>query len=321
MKLAFTPHTAVRSALALLVAWAGAVGAQTAPTPDPCPALAAPAAAASASAPGAYLCAAGVGASQLEASVAFYKGLGMVERARLVRHNRREVVLDSAEGRGSRLVLFAFTDGSTPHYAQNPGKIVFYVKDADAFAAAITAAGGRVTLPPTAFGGSGVMVGFARDRDNNLIEFTNPPGNSPLAAQSHSYIAAFAVGVSNLEAAKAFYVNTLGMQVKQFLQVEKPSYTGGTTPWYDEYILASPTGRGAAIVLMHFTDGTPKNYANNPVKLTLRVDDPAAYAQRITAAGASVQRAPAAHPELGGAVLGYASDADGTLLEILNSPR
>ena len=140
------------------------------------------------------------------------------------------------------------------------------------------------------------MVGFGRDRDLNLIEFTSLPAADPSGAQTHSYIAAFGVGVSNLEAARAFYVNTLDMRVSQFLSVTKPTATGGTTPWYDEYILVSNAGRGSAVVLMTYTDGVAKNYNANPVKLTLRVNDPAAYAQRITAAGvagATVTRAPA----------------------------
>ncbi|HEX3141270.1 MAG TPA: VOC family protein [Rhizobacter sp.] len=294
---------------------------------DPCAAVPAPAPASGALAPvsatGAYLCAAGIGVSDLEASVTFYKALGMTERTRLTRSDRREVVLDSADARASRLVLYTYTDGSARNYRQNPGKLVFYVKNASTFAAAFTAAGGTVTSPPSPLGATGITVGFGRDRDLNLVEITSLPAANPSAAQTHSYIAAFGLGASNLAAARDFYVNTLDMKVSQFLQVTKPTSTGGTTPWYDEYILVSNAGRGSAVVLMNYTDGLPKNYNGNPVKLTLRVNDPAAYAQRITAAGvagASVTRAPAPEAELGGTAVGYATDANGTLLEILNSP-
>src|SRR6218665_3385441 len=73
-----------------------------------------------ASATGAYLCAAGVGVSDLEASVTFYKsGFGMTERARITRTDRNEVVLDSADKKGSQLVLYRYTDGSARVYNRN----------------------------------------------------------------------------------------------------------------------------------------------------------------------------------------------------------
>lgn len=281
---------------------------------DPCTPLAAPTTAAT-STTGAYLCAAGVGVSNLEASVTFYKAaLGMKERARITRADRREVVLDSADGRGSRLVLMSYTDGVARNYKQNPGKIVFYVKSTQDIAAALVAAGGTASTPvPYA----GRMVSFGRDPDNNLIEITSDP------ATAHAYLSAFGIGVSNLEAAKEFYVNALDMKVLTKLSVARPVSATASVPWYNEYILTSPAGRGSAIVLMTYTDGSPKNYANNPVKLGLRVNDPAAYTRRIAAAGKPVRLAPApgAEAELAGTTVGYAADADGTTLEILDSPN
>jgi catechol 2,3-dioxygenase-like lactoylglutathione lyase family enzyme len=307
---------------ALLIACGGGDDDPVAPVASACGVLPAPTPASGASAPtsatGAYLCAGGVGVSNLEASATFYKRLGMTEAARLTRPDRREVVLDSADRRGSQLVLYTYTDGSTRNYRQNPGKIVFYVRDAAAFAADFGAAGGTVSSPPRVIDAAGTRVGFGRDLDNNLVEIAQLPSASPSAAQTHSYISAFGVGVSNLEAARAFYVNTLDMRVSQFLSVTRPTATG-TTPWYDEYILVSNAGRGSAIVLMTYTDGVVRNYTDNPVKLSLRVNDPVAYANAITAAGRSVTRAPAPATELGGAVLGYAKDADGTLLELLGA--
>ncbi|HET7795507.1 MAG TPA: VOC family protein [Rhizobacter sp.] len=293
---------------------------------DACAALPAAAPASGASAPvsttGAYLCGAGVGVADLEKAVTFYKALGMTERARITRNDRQEVVLDSADQRGSRLMLFTYTDGSSRNYRQNPGKIVFYVKTPSTFAAAFHAAAsaagsGGITATPTPIApGSTTVVGFGRDPNNNLVEIASLAPTDPAAAQTHSYISAFGIGVSNLTAARDFYVNTLDMRVSQFLSVNKAP----STPWYDEYILASNAGRGSAIVLMTYTDGIPKNYNNNPVRLTLRTNDPAAYAQRITAAnvaGATVVRAPGPVAELGGAVTGQATDANGTQLEIL----
>ncbi len=279
---------------------------------EPCAVLATPAgAAATVSATGAYVCAAGVGATNLEASVAFYKALGMKEKARISRSDREEVVMVSADARGSQLVLFKHSDSAAHNYKQNPGKIVFYVKDAAAFGAALQAAGGKLVSPPVAY--MGRMVGFGVDLDNNLVEIASDP------TVVHSYLSAFGVGVSDLEAAKNFYVNALDMKVLTKLSVAKSP----GIPWYDEYILVSSTGKGSAVVLMQYTDGSPKNYTDNPVKLTYRVDDPVAYAKRIADAGKRVTRAPAAASEvqLGGAILGLAKDADGTLLEIFKSPQ
>ena len=299
-----------------LTACGGSDDNVAAPAPqaaEPCAAIAAPTPASGASAPlsvtGAYLCAAGVGVSDLDKSVAFYKAaLGMTERARIARADRNEVVLDAADRRGSQLVLYTYTDGSARNYQRNPGKVVFYVKDTAAAVAQVVAAGGSAS-PPVAYAGR--QVSFARDPDGTLVEVTSEP------SAVVSYVSAFGVGVSDLEAAKAFYVDTLDMRVLAKLSVAKAP----GMPWYDEYILAANAGRGSSIVLMHYTDGSTKNYLDNPVKLSLRVTDPVAYAQRIAAAGKPVLRPPVPEPALGGTVVGQAQDGDGTLLEILTSPN
>jgi len=279
---------------------------------DPCPALDVSAGAVpGTSATGAYLCAANVGVADLERAVTFYKALGMREKARLKRTDRDEVVMASSDARGSHLVLFKHTDGSTRDYSKNPGKIVFYVKDPTAFGAALTAAGGALTSPPVLF--QGTMVGFGRDLDNNLVEIAGS------AAATHSYLSAVGIGVTDLEAAKAYYIDVLNFRQTLKLSVAK----GDGSPWYDEYILSSPTAKGSAVVLMHYTDGSAKTYTNVPVSLSLRVSDPVAYAKRITDAGGTVPVAPAKSAEtiLGGIVAGTAKDADGTLLHLYKAPQ
>ncbi len=307
---------------------------------DACAAVAAAAPASGASAPvsatGAYMCGAGVGVSNLEASVSFYKNVfGMKELVRIQRADRNEVVLDSADSRGSRLVLMNFTDGSARNYSQNPGKIVFYVRDAaliETMRNAFVTAGAAKPRPAVVSLGS--TISFGRDLDGNLIEMATSTG------VTHSYLSAIGIGVSNLTQARAFYVDTLGMEADArinlapgrlpvgFIPVPiqpaiaasgaEPAYPA--IPAYNEYILISQARRGSAIVIMNYPAPAVVNYTNNPIKLTMRVDDPAAYAQRITAAavaGATVTRAPAAAADLGGAVVGYATDANGTVLEIL----
>lgn len=257
-----------------------------------------------------FLSAAGIGVSDLEASVTLYtQGMGMRETARLTRDNRIEVVLESADARGSKIILMDFTDGIGRNFQQNPGKLVFYARDAQAFADDFTAAGGRITVPPTlqpAFGN--VVVGFGRDLDNNLIEIVGEPN------ATRSFFGAFGVGVSDLDSARDFYVDVLGFQESQFLKIPGQ---------YDEYILTSPVPGSSAVVLMHWTNGSVRNYTDNPLKLQLDVAYPEALTAELRNAGAEVSREPAAaqEPDLGQAMLAYASDADGTLLEIRQGIR
>ncbi len=257
-----------------------------------------------------FLSAAGIGVSDLDAAVTLYTdGMGMREVQRVVRDDRIEVILESADTRGSHIVLMDFTDGVGRNFQQNPGKLVFYAKDPGAFAQQFVAFGGRITVPPApqaAFGN--VVVGFGRDLDNNLIEIVGEP------EATNSFFGAFGIGVSDLEASRDFYVDTLGFEESQFLQIPGQ---------YDEYILTSPVPGSSAVVLMNWTNGSVRNYRDNPVKLQLGTAYPDQFADDIAQAGGDVARDPAASEEadLDGALVGYASDADGTVLEIRQGIR
>lgn len=252
----------------------------------------------------------GIGVTDLEAAVTFYRsGLGMREIRRIAREDRIEVIMESADRRGSHIQLMQFNDGVGRNYQQNPGKLVFYVHDAQAFAARFQTAGGRVTLPPSPVPDfDNALVGFGRDPDNNLIEMVEVP------SLTDSYLAAIGIGVSNLEQSRALYVEALGLEQQQFLQI--PGL-------YDEYILQSPVPGGSALVLMHWTNGSAQNYQDNPVKLQLSTADPQRLAERLTGAGADLLQEPARTDEadLAPATVGYAADLDGTLLEVRQSIR
>ena len=258
----------------------------------------------------AYLQAVGLGVSDLDAAVALYRdGLGMTERERLTRDNRIEVVMESADKRGALVVLMEFTDGVGRNVQQNPGKLAFYVKDPATFATAFATAGGRIVVPPAPQPSvGGVIVGFGRDQDNNLIEIVGA------SDATHSYLSAVGIGVSDLEAARDFYANTFGFEQDQFLSIPGQ---------YDEYILTSPVPGSSALVLMHWTNGAPYDYQNNPIKLELASANPAQLAEAIAATGQPVNQAPApsTDADLNGALVGYAEDADGTLLELRRSIR
>ena len=246
------------------------------------------------------LAAAGIGVEDLHAAEAFYtEGLGMRVIDRRSRDNREEVVLVSADGTGSQVVLMAFTDGQARHVRRNPGKLVFYVKDMAAYVEAFTAAGGRITLPPMTDPGLGVTVGFGRDPYNNLIEMVVD------ADAEHSYFGAFGIGVSDLEAARAFYVDQLGFRQLMYLPIPG---------MYNEYILQGYGG--SALVLMHWTNGGDAHYQDNPVKLEVRSIAPAAFTDAVADAGGALIQTPEADDSVGGQVVGYATDLDGTLIEV-----
>ena len=257
-----------------------------------------------------YLRAAAIGVADLDAALQVYtEGLGMSEVERVTRDDRIEVVLESADKRGSYVVLMSYTDDLGRNTLQNPGKLVFYAKDPSAFASRFVLAGGRITVPPAPQASvGGIVVGFGRDQDNNLIEITGSE-----TAQD-SYFGAFGIGVSDLESARNFYVDTLGFLESQFLSIPGQ---------YDEYILTSPVPGSSALVLMHWTNATPRNYIDNPVKLELASAQPQRLSDAITEAGETVSLEPAASTDadLKGALVGYATDADGTLLEIRQSLR
>ncbi|MBA6420750.1 VOC family protein [Pseudomonas sp. 5Ae-yellow] len=257
-----------------------------------------------------YLRAAAIGVADLDAALQVYtEGLGMSEVERVTRDDRIEVVLESADKRGSYIVLMSYTDDLGRNTLQNPGKLVFYAKDPSAFASRFVLAGGRITVPPAPQASvGGIVVGFGRDQNNNLIEITGSE-----TAQD-SYFGAFGIGVSDLESARNFYVDTLGFLESQFLSIPGQ---------YDEYILTSPVPGSSAMVLMHWTNATPRNYIDNPVKLELASAQPQRLSDAITEAGETVSLEPAASTDadLKGALVGYATDADGTLLEIRQSLR
>ena len=257
-----------------------------------------------------YLEAIGLGVTDLDAAVSFYRnGLGMRELQRLTREDRIEVVMESADRRGSQLLLMEFTDGVGRHYQQNPGKLVFYAKDAAAFAERFEAAGGRITAPPSPQAEyDGTLVGFGRDPDNNLIEMVGVP------TLTDSFLAAVGIGVSDLQQARSLYGDALGLTEQAFLQV--PGL-------YDEYSLLSPVPGGSALVLMHWTNGSEPNYQDNPLKLQLASADPQVLTDSLASAGADILRQPAPSSEtaLADASVGYARDHDGNLIEIRQSIR
>jgi len=126
--------------------------------------------------------------------------------------------------------------------------------------------------------------------------------------RSPDLLGAVGIGVSDLVRSTDFYSRVIGMTQTQTFKVA----------YMDEVVLAFE-GR-TAVVLMHYTDGSVRNYKDNPVKLVFYVTDPKAVSDRIKAEGLEIVREPAAMDSLGGAVVGLAKDPDGYIIELIQRP-
>ena len=127
-------------------------------------------------------------------------------------------------------------------------------------------------------------------------------------ARSPDFLGAVGIGVSDLQRSVDFYTRVVGMSQTQTFKLD----------YMDEVVLAFE-GR-TAVVLMHYTDGSARNYKDNPVKLVFYVADPKAAADRIRAEGLEITREPAPIESLGGTVVGLAKDPDGYTVELIQAP-
>jgi lactoylglutathione lyase len=127
-------------------------------------------------------------------------------------------------------------------------------------------------------------------------------------ARSPDYLGATGIGVSDLKRSAAFYCKVLGMKQMQTFKLD----------YMDEIVLGHE-GR-SAVVLMHYTDGSARNYKDNPIKLVFYVTDPKAVAALIRAEGCEIVREPAPIESFGNAVVGLCKDPDGYVIELLQAP-
>ena len=126
--------------------------------------------------------------------------------------------------------------------------------------------------------------------------------------RSPDFLTAVGIGVADLERSTRYYEQVLGMTKIRTFEVE----------YMDEVMLAHE-GRNA-VVLMHYTDGSARNYKDNPVKLVFYVVDPKEISDRIKAEGLEIVREPAPMANMGGALLGLAKDPDGYFVELIQRP-
>ena len=122
-------------------------------------------------------------------------------------------------------------------------------------------------------------------------------------------LTAVGIGVADLDRSIRYYEEVLGMKKVRTFEVED----------MDEVALVHEGG-SCAVLLMHYTDGSVRNYQDNPVKLVFYVDDPAAIAAKVKAAGFEVTLEPAPLEIIGGAVVCLAKDPDGYTIELMQNP-
>ncbi|GAB1255900.1 lactoylglutathione lyase [Aurantivibrio plasticivorans] len=126
-----------------------------------------------------------------------------------------------------------------------------------------------------------------------------------------TFVSATGIGVSDLSASEKFYADMLGMDSMQTIKASN----------MDEIVMGYKGTRSAAIVLMHFTDGSTPNYKNNPIKLVFMVEDCAGTLDKIAAAGYTVVEEPKNYAAMGDMIIGFAKDPDGYLIELMQKPE
>jgi lactoylglutathione lyase len=126
--------------------------------------------------------------------------------------------------------------------------------------------------------------------------------------RSPDFLTAVGIGVSDLARSEDFYSRVLGMKRTGVFKLD----------YMDEVMLAHE-GR-SAVVLMHWTDGSARNYRDVPVKLVFYVTDPKGMIEAIRAEGLAITHEPAPNAGLGGAVVGLAKDPDGYVVELIQAP-
>lgn len=126
--------------------------------------------------------------------------------------------------------------------------------------------------------------------------------------RSLDYLTAVGIGVSDLARSADFYSRVLGMKQTQTFSLD----------YMDEIVLAHE-GRNA-VVLMHYTDGSTRNYTDNPIKLVFQVADASALIERIRGEGLTITMEPKPYPGMGGAIIGLGKDPDGYVIELIQAP-
>lgn len=120
---------------------------------------------------------------------------------------------------------------------------------------------------------------------------------------------ALGIGVSDLAKSLDFYTRACGMkEVRQY----HLAYMEEVMVGFD----VDGRARGPRLVLMHWTDGSPRNYHHSAVHLALQVPDAAAFAIQVRAAGYEVSKEPQPN-DISGEIVGHVLDPDGYQVDFM----
>jgi lactoylglutathione lyase len=122
-------------------------------------------------------------------------------------------------------------------------------------------------------------------------------------------VAAVGIVVQDLDRAIDFYTSIVGMQEAQRIDVPHMSLF--------EVVLTFPGSRGAAVVLMQYSDAADRSYKDDGGKLVFQVGDCVAVAEAARAAGHEVTREPAESPGFG--MIAMIQDPDGRTVELIGA--
>ena len=123
---------------------------------------------------GVTLAAARIGAKDVEGVAKFYKSAyGLQEIMRLDMPGIKEIMLNFGstveEAKANKNPWIVIMGRESDDVKEVP-HLVLYVTDMKATVAAVKAAGGKITIEPSAFGEQGMIVGFAEDPAGNSME-------------------------------------------------------------------------------------------------------------------------------------------------------
>lgn len=123
------------------------------------------------------------------------------------------------------------------------------------------------------------------------------------------YIGAVGIAVSDLDASAKFYTTMIGMVELQRMEL----------PTLQQAVLGFEGVRGASVLLMKHKDESAQCH-DNPVKLVFYVPDTAGMLEDMRAASYVIHREAKPVEILDGAIVGFAKDPDGYLVELVQKP-
>ncbi len=121
------------------------------------------------------------------------------------------------------------------------------------------------------------------------------------------HLGAVGIGVADLAHSAEFYIRVLGLKQTATFKLAT----------MDEIILSDAVGN--AVALMHWTDGSARNYRDNPVKLVFHVADPVGVIERIRAEGLAIPMEPAPYAAAQNRIIGMGTDPDGYVVEVIEA--